>query len=297
MAISDNPTKTRGIEKAWRREINRRWARFTREVIAELNQVNRLTVNSFDADAGQLRAYMAFFQQKIDELIVGDWQEQYQRRSYNLAIQRAMAQLRRQGASTAISEIDRQLSATIGTFTATPSLGISALELSTFPIHQETLEFLFTRSFEALEGLTVDMARQVRVILFNGAEQGIGIRELTRQIRDRINVSKSRAQLIAQTETIQAFQRGTINQAEMASDFLDEPVRLRWDTRRDSKVRPLHVQFHGQIMEQAEARKKINISPFNCRCGLSPIIEESDTEADRARLKAEREQLISLSGG
>jgi len=346
MAISNNPTKTRGIEKAWRREINKRWATFTRDTIRELRAVGGFTVNNspgynhinvsdklkqinalhatpvknmqevneidlkirsimdecetimvnaFEADPSQLRAYIAFFQEKIDELLLGTWQEKYQRRAYNLAITRANAALRRQGARLKITTADRALAARIQTFTATASLGITAIDLAAFPLHQETLEFLFTRSFEALEGLTVDLARQVRIILFNGVEQGLGIAELTRQIRDRINVSRSRARLIAQTEIIQAFQRGTINQSQLASEFIGEEVKLRWDTRRDSRVRPLHVEFHGQIMTQAEARKKINISPFRCRCGLSPIIMEADTPELRSQLAEERRQLIALA--
>lgn len=342
MAISNNPTKTRGIEKAWRREINKRWATFTRDTIRELRATGGFTVNhsgvnvsdkleqinalhaepvkdmvelnvvddkvralmnecegimtnAFEADASQLRAYIAFFQDKIDELLLGTWQDKYQRRAYNLAITRANAALRRQGARVGIRPADRLLAARIQSFTATASLGITAIDLAAFPLHQETLEFLFTRSFEALEGLTVDLARQVRIILFNGVEQGLGIAELTRQIRDRIDVSRSRARLIAQTETIQAFQRGTINQAQLASEFIGEEVKLRWDTRRDSLVRPLHVGFHGQIMTQAEARKKINISPFNCRCGLSPIIMEVDTPELRATLAAERRQLEAIA--
>lgn len=295
MAISTNPTKTRGIEKAWLREINRRWVQFTREVIAELRQLNHLTVNAFDADPAQLRAYIAFFQQQIDELLVGTWQDKYQQRAYTLAIERAMAALRSQGASTGISAADRAMAATIQTFTAVPSLGISAIDLARFPIHQETLGFLFTRSFEALEGLTADMARQVRIILFNGVEQGLGIDELVRQIKDRISVSRSRAKLIARTETIQAYQRGTINQVQLASEFLDEEVKVRWLTVRDSKVRHLHAKWHGKIMNQTDARKNISISPWNCRCGLAPVITEADTEAKRIKFESERKQLEALT--
>ena len=90
MAISDNPTKTRGIEKAWNREINKRFLEFRKSVIAELRALNQLTVNQFDANPDQLRAYMLFFQRELDNLIVGDWQEIYQQRSYQLAIDRSV---------------------------------------------------------------------------------------------------------------------------------------------------------------------------------------------------------------
>lgn len=292
MAISDNPTKTRGIEKAWNREISKRFSEFNRSVIRELRALNQLTVNEFNVNPDQLRAYMMFFQQELDRLIVGDWQEKYQQRSYRLAIDRSVRELQRQGVSIA----------------AQTGIGLTASELSVLtqaftqvstsifnPVHQEALSFLFTRSFEALSGLSQEMARNVRIILFNGAQQGIGINELARQINERIGVGKSRAKLIAQTETIQAFQRGTINQANLASDFLDEDVKLRWLTVRDSKVRHLHAGWHGKVFTRENAFKNINISPWNCRCGLAPVIEEADTEVKRVKFSKERKQLRDLT--
>lgn len=343
MAISTNPTKTRGIEKAWRREINRRWARFTRDVIKELRVVGGFSVNvvigkprfnvdsvtskmkqvdvlfandeadkaraimdkvdlmisnAFEADPDQLRAYIAFFQRKIDELLVGDWQEKYQQRSYELAVNRFIQEIKRQE-SLKNDDVGMFNNSMINNQRSFFGIIIEAFgkakDFLTRPVHQDELNFLFTRSFEALEGLTDDMARQIRIILFNGAQQGIGIDELTIQIKKRIGVSKTRARLIAQTETIQAFQRGTINQAKLTSEVLGEDVGLRWLTVRDVKVRHIHVGFHGQMMSQKEASRNINISPFNCRCGLSPVIEESDTEAKRVKFSKERSKLRALT--
>jgi len=298
MAISTNPTRTRGIEKAWLREVNRRFREFRQSVIGDLASFERvgiITVNVFEMDAIQLRAYMAFFQNEIDRALLGTWQEKYQRRAYQLAIDRAMAALRAQGSSTILTEIDFIAGASISSFTAISSLGFSAIDLALLPIHRETLEFLFTRSFESLEGLTATMARDVRIILFNGVEQGKGIAELIREIDERIKVGRSRASLIARTETIQAFQRGTINQAQLASDFLEEDVKLRWLTRRDNKVRHLHASWHGGVFTQQQTRRMITISPWNCRCGLAPVIEEADTEAKRIKFAKERKQLEALT--
>lgn len=297
MTLSTNPTKTRGIEKAWLKEINRRFKQFNREVIAALRLLDKtgLVTNAFEADPVQLRAYIAFFQLELDNLIVGTWQEKYQQRAYQLAINRATAELRRQGMRTTIIEADIAAGRQIGSFTAVPSLGLSALDIAALPIHQETLEFLFTRAFESLEGLTATMARDVRNILFNGAEQGLGVDELTRQINKRISVGRSRAALIARTETIQAYQRGTINQTLLAAEFLDEDVNIRWVTVRDTKVRHLHRGWHGKVMTDKEARKNISISPYNCRCGLIPVIAEADTEAKQKQFTAERKELQALT--
>jgi SPP1 gp7 family putative phage head morphogenesis protein len=297
MTISTNPTKTRGIEKMWLREINRRFARFSREVIAALKLLDRqqLITNAFDADPEQLRAYIAFFRLELESLILGTWQSKYQQRSYQLAIDRAMAELARQGLTTTITDADFRAAQSIGRFTATPALGLTALDIAALPIHQETLGFLFTRSFEALEGITDSMGREIRTILFQGVEQGIGTTELTRQIKARIKIGRSRAALIARTETIQAYQRGSINQIELASEALDEPIGVRWLTVRDDKVRHLHAGWHGRIFTPINARKNIAISPWNCRCGLAPVIKEADTEVKREKFDGERKELQALT--
>lgn len=299
MAISDNPTKTRGIEKAWNREINKRFAIFTKSVIGELRKLNQLTVNEFNVDPDQLRAYMAFFQRQLDTFIVGDWQEQYQRRSYELAIDRFIQELSRQ---ELLKKEDRL--GLIGNnmihnqsifFGFIAGVFGKVRDFLFNPKHIEALDFLFTRSFESLSGFSQEMARNVRIILVNGAEQGLGINEISRQINKRIGVGKTRARLIAQTETIQAFQRGTINQARITSETLGEEVGLRWLTRRDLKVRHLHARWHGRVFTRENAFKNINISPWNCRCGLSPVIKEADTEDKRIKFDKERKQLDDLT--
>lgn len=282
--ISDNPTKTRGIEKAWNREINKRFSEFQKSVIGRLRDLNKITVNRFDVDTDQIRIYMTFFQQEINRLIVGDWQEKYQERSYQLSIDRMNAQLKAQGASIA----------GIGGTAVSGAGALSAISTLN-PTHRGALDFLFTRSFEALSGMSQEMARTVRNVLFNGVQQGLGINEIARQVNQRIGVGRSRSKLIAQTETIQAYQRGTINQADLASELLGEDVKLRWLTRRDSKVRHLHAGWHGKIFSREDTFKNINISPWNCRCGQAPVIKEADTEVKRKKFDKERKQLRELS--
>lgn len=299
MAISDSPTKTRGIEKAWNREINKRFSEFQKSVIGELRALNRLTVNQFNANPDQLRAYMVFFQRELDRLIVGDWQEKYQQQSYELAIERFIQEINRQEPLKRDNNEEITGNAIVhnqfGFLGSIISAFTRARDFLFSPKHQEALDFLFTRSFEALSGFSQEMARNVRIILVNGAEQGLGINEIAKQINERIGVGRSRARLIAQTETIQAFQRGTINQATLTSEVLGEPVGLRWLTVRDSKVRHLHAGWHGKVFTREDAFKNINISPFNCRCGLAPVIKEADTEAKRVKFSKERKQLRELT--
>jgi SPP1 gp7 family putative phage head morphogenesis protein len=138
------------------------------------------------------------------------------------------------------------------------------------------------------------MARETRQILFEGVQQGKGIDDVVRDMRARIDVSKSRARVIARTETIQAYQRSGTNEAERASVELGEEVLMRWLTVRDIRVRHLHATWHGTLATPKENRARINVSPWNCRCAQAPVIPEANTEKKRKKFKKEREALLLI---
>jgi len=297
--LINDPTQTRGIERRWERDINRRWAKFTRDILVPLD--NNLQLNALEADPAQIRIYMGFLQQQIDSILLGtlqppNWQAQYQLEAYKRAIVRSRQELRRQGANIALTveELQQAELLTPGDFSSTPSLISSAGTAIQAPIHQESLEFLFTRSYDSLKGHTDKMSREVRQILVDGVRQGTGVKEISSQIAARVGVSKSGAILIAQTEVTGAYRIGQINQADIASEELDEPVNVRWLTRRDGKVRDLHANWHGQIFTPEQADINNSISPFRCRCSLSPVIEEADTPVVQEKFDKQRKTLLAL---
>lgn len=306
MAISSNPTQTRTFEKNWERDINRRWAEFKRTTVAELRRLNKLANPNdiiiankgalFTISASQQRTYMAFLQAEIDRLLLGtpeppNWQAQYQAQAYQRGLDSTRASLISQGADIVPTEIERLASLDLTPFTATSALGTIT---SNAPIHQDALEFLFTRSYEKLNGWTDAMATETRQILFDGVAQGKGIDDVVREMVKRQDVSKTRARVIARTETIQAFQISTTNEAARAAEEIGEEVLLRWLTTRSVRVRHLHANWHGTLSTPAENRKRINISPWNCECGQAPVIAEANTKAKKKKFKKEREQLLAI---
>ena len=298
-SLREDPTQTMGIEKRWLREINRRWALFEKTILVPLD--NNLQLNAMDADASQIRVYMVFLQQQIDSILMvtteaPNWQATYQLRAYERAIERSRQELRRQGANIAltIEELQQAQLLIPADFTATPSLGSGVGTAVQNPIHQDSISLLYTRSYESLEGVTSAMAKEVRQILTDGVRQGAGVKEITRDIQKRISVSKSKAELIAQTEVGGAYRIGQINQADIASEELDEPVNMRWLTRLDSKVRDIHARWHGTITTPEEADIRNSVSPFRCRCSLAPVIEEADTPKKQEKFDEQRKTLLAL---
>jgi len=300
MALSSNPTRTRTIEANWLREINRRWSAFKKSTVDRLREMNRAAtiVNQgeiFTLDASQQRVYLSFLQGEIDRLLMvtnepPNWQGVYQTQSYQRAIDATRASLISQGADIVPTEVERLAALDLQPFTATPSLGTAGAA----PIHRDALEFLHARSYNSLKGWTDAMARETRQILFDGVAQGKGIDDVVREMVDRQDVSRSRARVIARTETIQAFQISSTNEAQRASEEIGEEVLLRWLTVRDTRVRHLHATWHGTLTTPQDNRARINVSPWNCRCGTAPVIEEANTPAKTKKFAKERKQLLTL---
>jgi SPP1 gp7 family putative phage head morphogenesis protein len=274
------------------RDIRQRWARFSREVLAEFDVfASAPVINEIPKDPARQRVYMEFFQAQIDEILLvtdsaPNWQAQYQLQSYTQAVESTRSDLIRQGVG--IAQTPAEAIATAG-FTA---------EIATLaPLaatHQEILDFLYTRSYESLKGWTDAMAREVREITMEAVLSGEGIRDTRARIRDRISVNKSRAELIARTEVIQAYQRASIAETERAIQETGEDIKMVWITALDSRVRHLHARWHGTTATPEDNSRRVSVSPYNCRCAQKPVIEELLTDKRKAKFADERERLLTL---
>lgn len=299
MSRFTNPTGTGNTERAWRGDINRRWTEFTKRTTSQLRTANGLVTNAetFQMSAGQIRTFMEFYRLQMEDLLLGsdppdNWQNKYQLEAYHRGAVDARRSLIAQGAQILPTGEEIVIAAGLSPtlFTAVPSIGTAGAG----PIHRDALQFLFTRSFESLNGWTDALARETRQILMSGVSEGKGIDEIVRDMRDRINVSRTRARVIAQTEVIQAYQHATANETERAEIETGETFMIRWMTVRDNKVRHLHALWHGVLLTVKEYRRRIGISPWNCRCGSGVVIPEADTPAKREKFKKERKMLLIL---
>lgn len=302
MALSANPTRTRVIERAWHREVNRRWAEFTDNVVKRLVQANEastLTVNApsdpFVLSPTQQRVYMAYLEQEIQRLLLEteqapNWQGSYQLQSYERGLQQVRASLMRQGAGIVPTALERATAEGLKPFSATPALSTTSIPGGS--IHADALEFLYERSYTSLKGWTDALARETRQILFAGVEAGDGVGEIAKKLTERIAVSRSRALVIARTETNQAYSRASIAEVKRASAETGEGIELRWITARDSRVRQEHAEVHGIVMDTTRASYIKTTDGVNCRCALAPVVPGTDTVKRRDRFTRERSTLL-----
>jgi SPP1 gp7 family putative phage head morphogenesis protein len=300
--LTPNPTRTRSIEAAWLREIRRRWAEYSRRTLARLAVMNaEAVITNAEADpfvmsVQQQNIYMAYVQEQIDALLLGgaeppNWQAQYQLQSYERALTQIRGELVRQGARIVPTEAERLIAEGLEPFTATPTLATGP---TAAPVHRDALQFLYTRSYDALQGWTAALARQTREILFDGVQLGQNSRVVAQRLQERIDVSASRARTIAQTETNQAYSRASIAEIDRAAEEVGEPIKTRWITARDARVRHSHAELHGVVMTTERAQRVKIEDGINCRCALVPVVPGTNTARRAERFDKERAMLLLL---
>lgn len=116
----------------------------------------------------------------------------------------------------------------------------------------------------------------IRDALAQGLNEGESIPQMTRRLQESGAFSRSRAELIARTETTRVTNGG---QRESLSDYVREnggKATKRWLTARDERVRPEHVALEGEVRGIDDAFSNGLQAPGEpgCRCTLVYALED-----------------------
>ena len=139
------------------------------------------------------------------------------------------------------------------------------------PVHRDKLQLLYTRNFQALEGITDAVDKEVSRVLTQGLAEGVNPREAARRITDRVDkIGKTRATTLARTEIINAHSEATLDRFERM-DVDEVGVKAEWQTAGDSRVCPICASLEGSTFTIDEARGKLPAHP-RCRCAFLPVV-------------------------
>lgn len=151
----------------------------------------------FDSDSRKHGAFMSWLRQQIERgvlSVISRNENTYIRSAYQAGIQHADAKLYEEG--IAVSDEDLQA-------------------VFNRPIHQNTVELLYTRNFEALQGITNELSKQIGRELSNGLTQGWGADKMARALTDRVDsIGKTRATTLARTETLHSHNQASLRRYE-----------------------------------------------------------------------------------
>ena len=127
-------------------------------------------------------------------------------------------------------------------------LGRSGISITWDLVEPRAVEVLRELSFQASDRLMRRITGDVKGVLLQGYEDGLGTREIGANLRTVIdNISGRQAEGIARTEVNSAANRGNFLAMGEA-----EVEYVQWVAAQDSRTRPDHVAHHGLVVKRGE---------------------------------------------
>jgi SPP1 gp7 family putative phage head morphogenesis protein len=106
--------------------------------------------------------------------------------------------------------------------------------------------------------------------VFEGARQGLSTQDISRKIRERGKVAKSRSDLIARDQ-MNKF-NGQLSKLRQTGIGVEQYV---WRTSLDERVRPAHQTREGKVFSWDDPPSDGHPGEaINCRCYAEPILED-----------------------
>jgi len=136
----------------------------------------------------------------------------------------------------------------------------------------------FTRdNVKLIKSIGTDQLADVEGIVLRGARRGRRVEEISKEIRQRFGVSRTRANLIARDQ-VSKF-NGELAQTRQQDVGV---TRYIWRTSLDERVRPRHAELEGTIqdwkkppiVDSKTGRTAHPGEDFQCRCTAEPILDD-----------------------
>ena len=133
-------------------------------------------------------------------------------------------------------------------------------------------------------------------IITDAVARGVNPRETASVISKRLDVSMSRAKVIAQTEQVGALRQAQWNETDWAADRLGLNTGLLWLSALKPTTRSWHASRHGKVYTTEEVRDFYaeNGNRYNCYCSQIPVLLNDDgsifNEGLADKLTKERKQ-------
>jgi len=148
---------------------------------------------------------------------------------------------------------------------------------------QKRVGLVQARTFESMKGLSDSTRADLSNTLARGMIDGIGVRELSKNITERVKVSFNRAQRIARTEILNSYRTaGGVETDELNEDVYGDSewgMLSLWFSALAPTSRIVHIKRHGRTYTTDEVREFYarNGNAINCLCSQSPVLVNKKT--------------------
>ncbi len=138
------------------------------------------------------------------------------------------------------------------------------------PWVQSQINSFVTQNAKLIKSLEGQYLKDIELIVMQGVRQGITAKEVSKTIRNRFGVTKSRSELIARDQI------GKLNGQMTGIRQQDIGVKSYiWRTSLDERVRPSHVSLENKVFSWTKPPPEGHPGePINCRCYAEPVLED-----------------------
>jgi len=253
-----DPTRTLTLRRAYEKEMRRRFRALLKAIIERLARDRLMPAPrqnqtySRTYDIAKISAFLEWLKRAQSQGILGveygtpltsaaqtQWQNLYLRAAYQSGVNNAASSLREAGATVEPTWLEASFSR---------------------PIHADRAGLIFTQGYMHLAGITEAMDAALSRTLAQGIVEGLGARELARNISRDVGMSLSRAQVFARTEVISVHAEATLNALQEAGVREVEP-EVEFQTSRDAAVCLRCKALEGRRYSIEDARGVIPVHP------------------------------------
>ena len=148
---------------------------------------------------------------------------------------------------------------------------------------QSRVGLVQSRVFESMKGLSDSTKTDLANTLARSMSSGKGIKETTKDVLKRVDVSHSRAKRIVRTEILNAYRTATAAETEVLNEdvYADSEYHMLqlWWSALAPTSRPNHIIRHGETFTTQEVREFYTLAAnaINCLCSQSPVLANKKT--------------------
>lgn len=141
-------------------------------------------------------------------------------------------------------------------------------------VHQNTRATFRRRNLRLIKRLGKSEVETLRHILSDAEKGGLRVEEVSKTIRERLDVTKSHANLLARDQIGKL--NGQITQARQTQAGI---VQYRWSSSNDRRVRDGHAKLDGRVfawdrppVTNEDGDRNHPGEDYQCRCVAIPIL-------------------------
>jgi len=149
--------------------------------------------------------------------------------------------------------------------------------------YQDRVGLVQARVFNEMLGLSDQTKTDLADTLARGMAAGKGVRELTKDVYKRTDVSHSRAKRIVRTEVLNAYRTATSAETDEINNSVydDSPWEMKqlWFSALAPTSRSWHISRHGSVYTTQEVKEFYDrdANAINCLCSQSPVLVNKKT--------------------